>query len=341
MGLRLPWGRDLGQTAPVPPALQVDPSAIDVSPADVAAAAERVAGEVHRTPVVTSRLLDEAAGAAVFCKCEHLQRVGAFKFRGATNAVRSLTDAEAARGVACHSSGNHGAALSLAARRRGIPAHVVMPRSAPAVKRAAIEGYGAIITECEPNEAARRAGVAAVVAETGAVEIHPYDNTRVIAGAGTAAYELIEEVPDLDTVVVPVGGGGLLSGTALAVAGFSAGTVVIAVEPSGADDAQRSFRTGVLHPQDAPRTIADGLLTSLSERTLAIARRHVADIVTVDDDQIVAAMRWTWERMKLVIEPSAAVPVAALHAGLIPGERIGVILTGGNVDLDRLPWATP
>jgi threonine dehydratase len=338
---RLPWWADLGQTAPVTPAVQVDPNAIDVSPSDVAVAAGRVAGEVHRTPVVTSRQLDLAAGATVFCKCENLQRVGAFKFRGATNAVRSLTDAEAADGVACHSSGNHGAALSLAARRRGIPAHVVMPRNAPAVKRAAIEGYGAVITECEPNEQARRAGVAAVIARTGAVEIHPYDNPRVIAGAGTAAFELVDEVPDLDTVIVPVGGGGLLSGTALAVAGFSPGTVVIAVEPSGADDAQRSFRTGVLHPQDAPLTIADGLLTSLSARTLAIARRYVTDIVTVDDDQIAAAMRWTWERLKLVIEPSAAVPIAALHAGLIPGKRIGVILTGGNVDLDRLPWTAP
>jgi threonine dehydratase len=311
---------------------------IDVSPADVAAAAERVAGEVHHTPVVTSRLLDAVAGASVFCKCENLQRVGAFKFRGATNAVRSLTDAEAAAGVACHSSGNHGAALSLAAQRRGIPAHVVMPRTAPAVKRAAIEGYGAHIIDCEPNEQARRAGVAEVIARTGATEIHPYDNPRVIAGAGTAAFELVHEVPDLDTVVVPVGGGGLLSGTALAVAGFAPGTIVMAVEPSGADDAQRSFRSGVLQPQDRPRTIADGLHTSLSDRTLAIARAHVTDIVTVDDDQIVTAMRWVWERLKLVIEPSAAVPIAAIHAGLIPGDRIGVILTGGNVDLDHLPW---
>lgn len=311
---------------------------IDVTAADVVAAAARIAGEVHRTPVVTSTQLDAAAGADVFCKCENLQRVGAFKFRGATNAVLSMSDEEAAAGVACHSSGNHGAALALAARRRGIPAHVVMPATASAVKRAAIEGYGARITTCEPTEASRVATLAEVVAATGAVEVHPYDDPSVIAGAGTAALELMDDVADLDTIVVPVGGGGLLSGTALAV-GRGRRPAVVAAEPAGADDASRSFRTGVLHPQDAPRTIADGLLTSLSARTLAIVSAHVAEVVLVDDDAIVAAMRFVWERLKLVVEPSGAVPVAAVLAGLVPGRRIGIILSGGNVDLNHLPWS--
>jgi threonine dehydratase/serine racemase len=311
------------------------------APADVLAAAIRIEGHVHRTPVMTSSSLDGIAGTQLFFKCENLQRIGAFKIRGATNAVLSLADAEAARGVACHSSGNHGQALALAARTRGIQAHVVVPVDASAVKRAAIAGYGARIIDCEPTEESRNATVAAVVAETGAVEIHPFDDDRIIAGQGTAALELLEDVPGLDTIVAPVGGGGLLAGTALAVAALGdATTAVVGAEPAAADDAQRSFRTGRLHPSNRPRTIADGLLTSLSPRTFAVIRERVADIVTVEEGAIIDAMRLLWERTKLLVEPSAAVAPAAVLAGRVPGARIGVILSGGNVDLDRLPWVT-
>jgi threonine dehydratase len=306
--------------------------------ADVLAAADRIADHVHRTPVMTSTSLDAMAGAGLVFKCENLQRIGAFKIRGAVNAVLSLADEEAARGVACHSSGNHGQALALAARIRGIPAHVVMPVNVAAVKRAAVAGYGARIIDCEPTEQSRNATVAEVVAATGAVEIHPFDDDRIIAGQGTAALELLADVPDLDTIVAPVGGGGLLSGTALAAAGSS--VRVVGAEPAAADDAQRSFRTGRLHPSDRPQTVADGLLTSLSERTLAVIRAGVADVVTVPEGAIIDAMRLLWERTKLLVEPSAAVAPAAVLAGLVPGRRIGVILSGGNVDLDRLPWAT-
>lgn len=310
-----------------------------VSPADVDTAADRIRGHVHRTPVVTCTALDAAAGARVLLKCEQLQRVGAFKFRGATNAVLGLSDVDAARGVACHSSGNHGQALALAARIRGIAAHVVMPQGVSAVKRAAVEGYGAHIVTCEPTLASREATVADVLAATGAVEVHPYDDDRVIAGQGTAARELLEDAGPLDVVLAPVGGGGLLAGTALAAAGHGAGTRVVGVEPTGADDAARSLRTGRLQPSVDPDTVADGLRASLSARTFAVISEHVADIVTVDDAAIVVAMRFVWERAKLLIEPSAAVPVAALLAGLIRGDRVGVILSGGNVDLDHLPWA--
>jgi threonine dehydratase len=310
------------------------------TPADVDAAAVRIAGHVHRTPIMTSGSLDRLAGAELFFKCENLQRIGAFKIRGATNAVLSLSEEEAARGVTCHSSGNHGQALALAARVRGIVAHVVMPHDVAAVKRAAVAGYGARIIDCEPTEESRSATVAEVVAETGAVEIHPFDDDRIIAGQGTAALELLEDGPMLDTIVAPVGGGGLLSGSALAVAGRAAGTTTVyGAEPAAADDAARSFRTGRLHPSDRPRTIADGLLTSLSPRTLAVIRAGVADIVTVEEGAIIDAMRLLWERTKLLVEPSAAVAPAAVLAGLVPGRRIGIILSGGNVDLDRLPWA--
>jgi threonine dehydratase len=248
--------------------------------------------------------------------------------------------------VACHSSGNHGQALALAARTRGIPAHVVMPRGASAVKRAAVAGYGGRIVDCEPTEASRNETVARVLAETGAVEIHPFDDDRIIAGQGTAALELLEDDPDLDTIVAPVGGGGLLSGTALAATAWAERTgrprpVVFGAEPVAADDAQRSFRTGRLHPSDRPQTVADGLLTSLSPRTLAVIRAGVGDIVTVGEGAIIDAMRTVWQRTKLLIEPSAAVAPAAVLAGLVPGRRIGVVLSGGNVDLDRLPWVVP
>jgi threonine dehydratase len=315
-------------------------------PEAVLEAAARIAGHVHRTPLATSRSLDERAGAELVLKCENLQRIGAFKIRGATNAVLSLTDDEAARGVACHSSGNHGQALALAARTRGIPAHVVMPRNASAVKRAAVAGYGARVVDCEPTEASRNETVARVVAETGAVEIHPFDDDRIIAGQGTAALELLEDGPELDTIVAPVGGGGLLSGTALAAAVWADRTgrpapAVWGAEPAAADDAQRSFRTGHLHPSDRPQTIADGLLTSLSPRTMAVIRARVGDIVTVDEGAIIDAMRLVWQRTKLLIEPSAAVAPAAVFAGLVPGRRIGIVLSGGNVDLDHLPWVGP
>ena len=307
---------------------------------DITTAAARIAPWIHRTPVMTSRAIDAIAGCTVFFKCENLQKVGAFKFRGASNAVLSLTDEEAAHGVATHSSGNHAQALALAARMRGIPATIVMPSNAPAIKKAAVAGYGARIVECEPTLAARESTLDAVVRETGAVFVHPYNDGRVITGQATAARELIEDIPDLHILMTPVGGGGLLGGSALAAAYLSPDTAVIGAEPEGADDAARSFRAGYIIPSEAPRTIADGLLTSLGDRTFAIIQRHVRDIVTVSDDAIIRAMRLVWERMKIIIEPSAAVPLAAvldrrLEAG---GQRIGIILSGGNLDLDRLPW---
>jgi threonine dehydratase len=302
--------------------------------ATVREAAARIAAYAARTPVFTSATLDARVGARVFCKAESLQKTGAFKFRGAANAVFSLDQATAARGVATHSSGNHGAALALAARLRGVRAWVVMPDNAPAAKRAAVEGYGAEIRPCRPGLAARERALAELVASTGAAPIHPYDDHSVIAGQGTAVLELLEACPDLDTVAVPVGGGGLLSGTAVAGKGLKPELRVIGVEPSQADDARRSLQAGRRIVVDAPETIADGLRASLGERTFAIIRSHVDDIVCVGEADIVTAMRFVWERMKLVIEPSAAVPVAALLGGLVPGERIGIVLSGGNVDLD-------
>lgn len=307
---------------------------------DIDAATVRIAPYAHRTPVMTSRSIDAQANAALFFKCENMQRVGAFKFRGACNAVFSLSDAEARHGVATHSSGNHAQALALAAGLRGIPAHIVMPENAPAIKKRAVAEYGARITFCAPTLAARESTLDDVVAETGAAFIHPYNDERIIAGQATAARELLADVPDLDVIMTPVGGGGLLSGTALAAHYHASAPVVIAAEPEGADDAKRSFEAGYIIPSVHPRTIADGLLTSLGEKTFAVISRHVRDIVTVPDDAIIAAMRLVWERMKLVIEPSAAVPLAALldHRIDCSGCRIGIILSGGNVDMDRLPW---
>ena len=307
---------------------------------DIREAAGRIAGRVHRTPVLTSAAIDAAAGCSVLFKCENLQKVGAFKMRGAANAVFSLTDAEAARGVATHSSGNHAQALALAARLRGIAAHVVMPTSAPAVKRAAVAGYGAVIYDCEPTLAARESTLADVVARTGAEFVHPYNDERIIAGQGTAALELLGDHPDLEMVMTPVGGGGLLSGTAIATRALAPGAQVIAAEPAGADDAARSLAAGRILPSENPRTVCDGLLTSLGEKTFAVIREHVAAIWTVDDPAIIVAMRLIWERMKIVVEPSSAICLAALlqHPDQVRGKRVGVILSGGNVDLERLPW---
>jgi threonine dehydratase len=307
---------------------------------DVTAAARRIAPHVHRTPVATCTGIDLLAGAELFFKCENLQKAGAFKARGATNAVLLLDHDAAARGVCTHSSGNHAAALARAAALRGIPAHIVMPSSAPPVKRAAVESYGALITECAPTLEAREATLADIRDRTGATFIHPYDDPRVIAGQGTAALELLEQVAGLDTVIAPVGGGGLASGTAITVTSLRPEIVLWGAEPAGADDAHRSLRDGKLHPSVEPTTIADGLLTSLSERTFRILGSGLAGILTVDDPAIVHAMRLLWERAKLLVEPSAAVPLAAVlgNRRQFEGRRVGIILSGGNTDLDGLPW---
>jgi threonine dehydratase len=280
------------------------------------------------------------AGAELFFKCENLQKVGAFKFRGAANTVFSLSEKEASAGVATHSSGNHAQALALAARLRGIPAHIVMPENSPKVKVAAVRGYGARIVFCAPTQKDREQTLERVVAETGATFIHPYNNPGIIAGQGTCALELLEQVSDLDLVMAPVGGGGLLSGTALSCHYLRPDVRVIAGEPKGADDAFRSLRDGRIYPSENPQTVADGLRTSLGTLTFPIIRRYVERIVTVEEESIVAAMRHVWERMKVLIEPSAAVPLAAILEGGIEtgGKRIGIILSGGNVDLDSLPW---
>jgi len=309
--------------------------------ADIVAAAERIAPFAKRTPVLTCESLDRRTGCRVFLKCENMQKVGAFKFRGACNAVQSLSDAEASKGVVCHSSGNHAQALALAARTRGIPAYIVMPRNAPRVKQDAVAGYGGQITLCEPTLAARETAQAEVIARTGAIEVHPYNNARVIAGQGTAARELMTEIPDLDVVMTPVGGGGLLSGTAIAASSMRPGIRIIAGEPQGADDAFRSLQAGRIIPSDSPKTIADGLLTSLGSLTFPIIRDRVERIVTVGEDSIAEAMRFVWERAKIVIEPSAAVPIAVLWERKIDltGLRVGIIVSGGNVALDALPWS--
>ncbi len=308
---------------------------------DVKRAAERIRPYAHRTPVLTCAALNRMCRAEIFFKCENLQKAGVFKMRGATNAVFSLSDEEASKGVATHSSGNHGAALSLAASLRGIKAYVVMPRNAPGVKKAAVSGYGGEIVYCEPTLQAREEGLAEVVSRKGATFVHPYNDPRVIAGQGTSALELCDEVPRLDTVMTPVGGGGLLSGTAIAVRAIAPQTQVVAAEPEMADDAHRSFRAGRIIPAQNPRTIADGLRTSLGDLTFAVIKRHVTDIVTVSEEAIVDAMRAVWERMKIIVEPSAAVPLAALmtRRAAVPGTRVGMILSGGNVDLSVLPWA--
>ncbi|MGE5087727.1 MAG: pyridoxal-phosphate dependent enzyme [Candidatus Levyibacteriota bacterium] len=308
--------------------------------AAIRAAHARIAGFVHRTPVLTCASIDGEAGASLHFKCEHLQKIGAFKARGACNAVFSLPEEMAGRGVVTHSSGNHGAALAYAASRRGIPAWVVMPDNAPKVKQDNVRRFGARVRLCAPTVAAREAACAEVERETGATLVHPFDDPRVIAGQGTAALELLEQAGDLDLVVAPCGGGGLLSGTAIAVRSLAPATRVIGAEPANADDAARGFASGRLEPLASTTTIADGLRTSLSARTLAAIQERVGAIHTCSEEAIVRAMRMIFERMKQVVEPSAAVPLASIleHPTAARGLRVGVILSGGNVDLDRLPW---
>lgn len=300
----------------------------------------RVRQYAHRTPILSSASINRITGAKILFKCENFQKVGAFKFRGAINAVMSLSDGDAGRGVATHSSGNHAAALALAARKRGVDAYVVMPENAPDIKKKAVAGYGATIYFCKPTLKARESALAEVIAETGATEIHPYDNSEVISGQGTAAKELLEDEGDLDLVLAPVGGGGLLAGSALSVSHLSPGTKLIGCEPEGADDAYRSFLKGEIVPSNNPKTIADGLLTSLGNRNFAIIKEKVEQIVTVSEDSIVEAMRLVWERMKIVIEPSSAVPLGAILEGKIDprNQKIGIIISGGNLDLENLPF---
>jgi threonine dehydratase len=303
-------------------------------------ATDRINPFIHHTPVLTCRSLNQMIYAELFFKCENFQKVGAFKFRGATNAVLSLSEKEAERGVATHSSGNHAQALSLAAKNRNIKAYIVMPKNSSKVKINAVAGYGGNIIYCEPTLKAREETLDRVVEETGAAFIHPYNDYRVISGQGTCALEFLEEVKNLDMVMAPVGGGGLLSGTALAVSSISPQTKIIGAEPEGADDAYRSFREGKIIPSINPKTIADGLLTSLGDKTFPIIRKYVHEIVTVSEEAIVASMHLIWERMKIVIEPSSAVPFGALLENKIDvkGKRIGIIISGGNVDLNNLPF---
>ncbi|HUT71141.1 MAG TPA: pyridoxal-phosphate dependent enzyme [Desulfatiglandales bacterium] len=303
-------------------------------------AAERIRFYTHRTPVLTCTGINRMCDGEIFFKCKNFQKAGAFKIRGATNAVFCLEQKDALQGVATHSSGNHGAALALAATWRGIKAYVVMPENAPEVKQHAVTEYGAEIIFCKPTLEACEETLAGVVTRTGAAFIHPYNDYRVICGQGTAALELCEDMPDMDMVMTPVGGGGLLSGTALAVSALSPNTQIIGAEPEKADDAYRSFHAGRIIPADNPATIADRLRTSLGSLTFPIVRKRVKDILTVSEDDIISAMRLIWERMKIVVEPSAAVPLGALltRTRQFSGKRIGIILSGGNVDLGRLPW---
>ncbi|HLW75036.1 MAG TPA: pyridoxal-phosphate dependent enzyme [Gammaproteobacteria bacterium] len=309
--------------------------------AEIHAAAARIAPFIRRTPVMRCPELDSETGAEVFFKCENFQEMGAFKLRGASNAVMSLTSEALAKGVATHSSGNHGTALALAAQRRGVPACVVMPEDASAYKQRAVAQYGAKIIHCEPTQAGREAALAEYVALSGATVVHPYNDRAVMAGQGTAALELHEEVPGLDVVIAPLGGGGLLSGTAVATRALRPGTQVLGAEPLGADDGWRSLQAGHIVPVAHPDTVADGLRATIGPLTFAVLRAEIDAVIRVDDPAILEAMRFVWERMKIVIEPSAALPVAVLRRGLteVRGRRVGIILSGGNVDLDHLSWS--
>jgi threonine dehydratase len=307
----------------------------------IRAAHERIHPYIHRTPVLTNSWLNDACRASLFFKCENFQKVGAFKARGATNAVFALDDETARRGVATHSSGNHGAAVARAAKLRGIPAHIVMPSNSAKVKIRAVESYGAQVVFCEPTEESREIKCAEVINETHATLIHSFENEHVVAGQGTAAIELLEDISDLDVIMCPVGGGGLLSGTSIAAKSMRPQIKVIAVEPENADDAAQSLRAGRRLVTEKKFTIADGLRTNIGEPNFAIVQSYVDDIVTVSEEAIISAMRTIWETMKIIIEPSAAVPYAAIADGVIDvnGKRTGIILTGGNVDLDTLPWS--
>ena len=310
---------------------------------DVLAAHDRIKPYIHRTPVLTSTFMNELTGAQLFFKCENVQKAGVFKARGASNAVFGLAEEKAKRGVATHSSGNHGLSLAYAAGRRGIPVTVVMPRTAPDAKKAAVRGYGGTIVECEPSTSSREVVFANVVASTGADFVHPYNDPRVIAGQGTCAKELIEDLGDLDAVIAPIGGGGMVSGTCLTLAAIAPSVEIYAAEPEQADDAYRSFKAGYIIADDAPNTVADGLKVPLKDLTWHFVSTKVTDILTASEAEIVAAMRLTWERMKIVMEPSSAVPLATIikNRDRFAGKRVGIIITGGNVDLDKLPWLKP
>ncbi len=307
---------------------------------DMLAAHERINPYVHRTPVLTSSFLNDLAGAQLFFKCENFQKAAAFKVRGASNAVFGLSDAQAARGVATHSSGNHALSLSYAAGRRGIPCHVVMPHTAPQAKKDAVIGYGGQITECDPSTSSREAVFSEVQARTGADFVHPYNDPRVIAGQGTCSRELIEQTCGLDAVVAPIGGGGMISGTCLTLSTLAPETAIYAAEPEQADDAYRSFKAGKIIADDAPVTVADGLKVPLKDLTWHFVSQHVTDILTVSEQEIIDAMRLIWARMKIIVEPSSAVPLATIlkNKQTFAGRRVGIVITGGNVDLDKLPW---
>ncbi|MBR9839637.1 MAG: pyridoxal-phosphate dependent enzyme [Rhodobacteraceae bacterium] len=307
---------------------------------DMLAAHVRIAPHIHRTPVLTSSFLNELTGAQLYFKCENFQKAGAFKVRGASNAVFGLSEAESATGVCTHSSGNHALSLSYAAGRRGIPCNVVMPRTAPQAKKDAVRGYGGIITECEPSTSSREAVFAEVQAATGGDFVHPYNDPRVIAGQGTCSREFMEQTDGLDMVVAPIGGGGMISGTCLTLSTLAPEVQVIAAEPEQADDACRSFRAGHIIADDAPETVADGLKVPLKDLTWHFVSNHVSDILTASEDEIIEAMKLIWKRMKIVMEPSSAVPLATIlkNRDRFAGKRVGLIITGGNVDLDRLPW---
>ncbi len=307
---------------------------------DMLTAHDRIAPYIHRTPVMTSSYFNSLTGAELFFKCENFQKAGAFKVRGATNAVFGLSESQAEKGVATHSSGNHALSLSYAAGCRGIPCYVVMPHSAPEAKKAAVRGYGGIIAECEPSTSSREAVFAEVQAETGAEFVHPYNDPRVIAGQGTCSKELMSQVESLDTVIAPIGGGGMVSGTCLTLSKLAPDIKIYAAEPKNADDAARSFQAGYIIADDAPQTVADGLKVPLKEYTWHFVSNYVTDILTATEEEIIDAMKLTWQRMKIVIEASCAVPLAAIlkNKEIFAGKRVGVIITGGNVDLDKLPW---
>lgn len=309
---------------------------------DMQQARARITPYIHQTPVLTSTFINDLTGAELFFKCENFQKAGAFKVRGACNAVFGLPDDMLAKGVATHSSGNHALSLSYAAGRRGIPCHVVMPRTAPQAKKDAVIGYGGLITECAPSTTSREEVFAGVAAKTGADFVHPYNDPRVIAGQATCSAELIEQVADLDAVVAPIGGGGMISGTCLTLSNLAPTVKIYAAEPLQADDAARSFRAGHIIADDAPVTVADGLKVPLKELTWHFVSSHVTDILTASEQDIIDAMKLVWKRMKIIIEPSSAVPLATIlkNKQVFNGKRVGIIITGGNVDLDALPWTS-